>query len=73
MLLKYIKKEFNRHSEPFQKHHITDSDIVIKIFAISINTRSVSDSKREGVHKLVQSWGNDLTYITLVKITLAEG
>ena len=53
MLLKRITKAFNKHPEGFQKYHIMVSDIVSKIAATYVNTRSVSDSK--GLNKLVQS------------------
>ena len=33
MLLKHIKKVFNRHSEAFNKYHIMVSDTVSKIAA----------------------------------------
>ena len=47
LLLKQIKKAFNRHPKVFQKYHTIASDIVSKIAAIW----SVSDSK--GLNKLV--------------------
>ena len=45
MLLKRMTKAFNKHPEGFQKYHIMVSDIVSKIAATYVNTRSVSDSR----------------------------
>ena len=48
MLLKHVKKAFNRHPEAFHKYHkyhIMASDIVSNIAVASINTRSVSGRK----------------------------
>ena len=48
MHLKQIKKLFNGHLENFQKYHIMASDIVSKIAATYIITRSVSDRRGRG-------------------------
>ena len=48
MLLKHIKKSFNRHPEAFNKYHkyhIMASDIVSNIAMAWINIRSVSGRK----------------------------
>ena len=47
MLLKHIKKAFNRHPEAFHKYHkyIMASDIVSNIAVAWINIRSVSGMK----------------------------
>ena len=47
------------------------SDIVSKIAATEINTRSVSDSR--GLKKLVQYWEETIPLVTLVKLKLAGG
>ena len=45
MILKQIKKAFNRHPEPFQKYHTMASYTVSRIAATYINERSVSDTR----------------------------
>ena len=56
MLLKQIKKAFNRHLEACQRYDMA-SGIVGKIAATSINTRSVPDGR--GYNKLVQCLGSN--------------
>ena len=46
MLLKQIKKTFNRDPEVLSKYHTMASDIVSNIAPTEINTRGVSDSRR---------------------------
>ena len=45
MILKQIKKAFNRHPEPFQKYHTMASYTVSRIAATYINEQSVSDNR----------------------------
>ena len=51
MLFKQLKNAFNTHVEAFQKYHTMASDIVGKVAATQINTRSVFDSRE--LNKLV--------------------
>ena len=52
MLFKHIKNAFNTHVKAFQNYHTIASDIVGKVAATQINTRSVFDSRE--LNKLVQ-------------------
>ena len=45
MILKQIRKAFNRHPEPFQKYHTMASYTVSRIAATYINEQSVSDNR----------------------------
>ena len=66
MLLKQIKKTFNRHLESLQKYIIA-SDIISKITA----TRSVSDSK--GLNQVVQFWESKVPTFKLSSIKISCG
>ena len=65
MLLKHIKKAFNRHPEAFHKYHIMAPDIVSEIedFELTLVEQAISVFYSRGSDKQIQSLeSNHLIY-----------